>query len=152
MGIPLLRDGAEAAYVACWHGVLPEIMRRLEVEDSAILAEASPILADVVNLVDDANRVADDSNVGGPILRPRSMKVTQKRLVALRNKQVLQEWEARDDVSDSHRAWAKSCGGPGAGAWLLPATSPAHVLTDTQFKAAVKLRLFGNFLDAECPA
>ena len=53
-------------------------------------------------------------------------------------------------MTDCHRAWAKSCGWPGAGAWLLPATSPAHVLVDTQFRTAVKLRLFGIFLETEC--
>ena len=70
-----------------------------------------------------------------PALAHRQRLLSRRRAEATRNRLL-------DTLSEAARARFRSCGGPGAGAWLLAApTSVATRFTDLEFKVCARLRL-----------
>ncbi len=63
--------------------------------------------------------------------------------------QVLDAYYGASHITLAEKAWTRSCGGPGAGTWLLPAFHPTHVFPDGQFMRAISLRVGADILRAD---
>ena len=144
-----------AAWVGSWLGTLPEVRglagpeaATREVIEGGSAGWASSLRQAVTALaaggvhLDQGGGVVRDEPVaawawedGAPVLFQRQRLLS--RLGAERDRERL-----LGSVGDKARARVRSCGGVGAGAWLLAApTSRAASFTDLEFKVCVRLRL-----------
>lgn len=144
-----LRDGglglvsvalvAAAAHAASWHQVSPDIVSRLGLDSVAVLRAEVP-WAD--RCLRDADAVVQECLLDR--LAPAGSshtRVSQRTLTEARVKKEVADVLAQLDGDPVASARMLSAAGPGAGAWLLTPTAPAHHFRNEQFAVAVRLRL-----------
>ena len=131
---------APAAHAASWHACLPRVLRRLELPAASALEARSPLAALALPVANRTFREAlGDETVS---IGDAGVEATQHFLASAS----LAAATAR--VADSAAADApcaaalRSCGGPGAAAWLRPPTLPGHRMLDSQFAIALRTRLY----------
>ena len=142
MGIPSLVDSAEAAYVGSWATALPDVLRAISLPIPEILARQGNPFGAILTKVVSAQQHLGQFSTPAPLLAEGAFKVNQKVLTQCAVKIRTTDWHNDCTIDARHKAWARSCGGPGAGGWLMPASHLSAVLSDEEFRTGISLRLF----------
>ena len=130
MGLPELCSAAEAAYIGSWSSALPEVLKAINIPTPDILPRTRNPFAVIVGKAAEAQQIVGQYSTPAPSAPGGALKMRQRSLTTWATKARVQAWHSEPSTDPKHKAWARSCGGPGAGSWLLPATHPSGVLTD----------------------
>jgi len=142
MGLPDLCITTEAAYIGSWASALPEVLKAIDVPTSDLLPGSRNPFAVIASKVAEAQQLVGQYSTPAPSAPKGAFKMTQRSLTSVATKAKVQMWHNAPEIDVKHKAWARSCGGPGAGSWLLPATHPSAVLADEEFRSGISLRLY----------
>jgi hypothetical protein len=146
MGIPNLQRAAPAANAASWAAAQEEILKMTNTATAEELMTPNTTLAKILEGTRALCAEAAQHSAPAPMAQPRPFKPTQKALQNIAVKSEMQSFFADSIVQVIEKAWARSCGGPGAGAFLLPAMHPTHVIPGKQFTLAISLRVGADIL------
>jgi len=141
-----------AAWVASWSAALPTVVAAACAADLDDLCALWPAFSATATSIREAHEAATGAYTPQlPV--PRELGANQSVLAGVARRSAVKKWFANPETNDRAKAWARSCGGPGAGAWLNAPQASDHALSDPAFRIAALLRLGVPLLPADggCP-
>ena len=142
MGLLNVALTANAANGASWLLCLREAMASAAAPDlDTLVARCPKLQAQLLTAQALANAAAPTRARDQPVYAPAGVSLSQRALARAAAEAEVRAFLDGAETAPALAAWARSCGGPGAGAWLWAPQRPEHVMTDLAFRVAARLRL-----------